>query len=234
MARIASWLTYAIIFVVVSALSAVIYFLVTGILNPAGPRTEIEARLAVLENAIEENPGSGRVWADWIMYNTRAERHAEAERGWNDSRIVLADLPEQMIQADLAWAQALLLREEYEAAIEQAEVVVANDPEALAELERQNPVAATTGIVETQMLGPAHAVRGNAATALEQWDLAVEAYSSVLEISPRDSNILVARGVAYRALGDDDLARADFEEALRFMPDHSAAREFLEQMGDAR
>lgn len=233
-ARIATLLTYAIFFVIVTALSAVVYFLVAGVFSPPGPRTAIEAKLGVLESAVKDNPASGRVWADYIMYNTRAERYSAAEQAWKDSRVVLAELPEQMIEADLAWAQALLLQGRFDEAIGQADLVITNDPEALAILESRNSLAASTGIVETGALGPAFAVKGNAATALERWDLAVDAYTSVLEITPRDANILVARGVAYRESGDENRARADLEEALRFMPDNEAASRFLKEMGDGR
>ena len=232
--KAAGVLAYAIVVVVVTALSAVLYFLVIGVLNPPAPRTAYEARTVVVKSALASNPGNGKTWADLILLSTSMKRLPEAEKAWRDARKVLAKLPDQVIKADLAWAQSLMLQDRFEEAIQQADLVIAEEPRALKALAKGNEIAEEAGLLGSGALAPAHAVRGHSFAALGRWDRAVDAYSSVLRIDSYSADILLARGEAYLKLGRKDEARADLAKVLTFMPDQVKAKKLLDEIGVQR
>ena len=218
--------------VIVSALSGFLYLYLTGFLNPPAPRTAIEARIDVIENYLQQSPKNGQVWADYILAQSSLSRYADAERVWREAQVELAELPDELIQADLAWAQSLIFQSRPDEAIEQAEHVIASDPAAIEALGRKNPTMAEAGLVVTGMLGPAWVVMASGHAALGEWADAVEAYSNAIEYDPRAADLLTLRAAAYYELGEYDLARADAEAALRFLPDDRRAQAILEQLGD--
>ncbi len=232
MATVATHLSYAIALVIVTALSAFLYIILTGVFNPPAPRTAIEARLDTIETYLQESPKNGQVWADYILAQSALSRYADAERVWQEAQVELAELPDEMIQADLAWAQSLIFQLRPEDAVAQADHVIASDPAAVEALGRKNPTMADAGIVETGMLGPAWVVKANGYAALGQWEDAVEAYSAAIGYDPRAADLLTLRAAAYYELGEHELARADAQEALRFLPDDRRAQAILEQLGD--
>jgi tetratricopeptide (TPR) repeat protein len=82
------------------------------------------------------------------------------------------------------------------------------------------------------MLAPAYVVKGNSLVALERWEEAAEAYSAAITEDPRAADLLVLRAGAYLEMGERDKARADVEEALRFLPDNARATLILKELGD--
>ncbi|MDZ4180279.1 MAG: tetratricopeptide repeat protein [Coriobacteriia bacterium] len=225
-------LSGAILLLIVSALSAFLYLLLTGVIDPPAPRTAVEARLETIETYLQRSPKNGKVWADYILAQSALSRYADAERVWQEAQVELAELPDEMIQADLAWAQSLIFQGRPDDAVAQADHVIASDPAAVEALGRKNPTMADAGLVETGMLGPAWVVKANGYAALGEWDDAVEAYSAAIDYDPRAADLLTLRAVAYYELGDYELARADAQEALRFLPDDRRAQAILEQLGD--
>jgi tetratricopeptide (TPR) repeat protein len=233
-ATAASVLGGLIALIIVSALSGFIYLYLTGVVNPPAPRTALEARTDLIETYLQTSPKNGKVWADYIVAQTNLGLYAQAEKAFKDAQVALAELPDQMIQADLAWAQSLMLQARPEEALAQADLVIANDPAALAALGKDNPEMIALGILTTGMLAPAHVVRGNSLVALGRWAEAAEAYTAAIEIDPRAADLLGLRAAAYLEAGEPDKARADAEEALRFLPDDARALRVLEELGDAR
>lgn len=218
--------------VIVSALSGFLYLYLTGVVDPPAPRTALEARTEAIETFLQSSPKNGQVWAELILVRTNLRAYADAEQAWIEAKSELAELPEQMIQADLAWAQSLMLQGRPEEALEQADLVIANDPEALRALGKDNPQMIELGILSTGMLAPAHVVRANSLVALARWEEAVEAYTAALEIDPAAADLLALRAAAYLEMGENEKARADAEQALRFLPDNERAVKVLEELGD--
>jgi tetratricopeptide (TPR) repeat protein len=230
--RAAMFLSGAILLIIVSAMSAFVYLYLTGVIDPPAPRTAIEARLEVIETYIQESPKNGKVWADYVLAHSTLSRYADAESAWQEARKELAELPDELIQAELAWAQSLVLQARPEEAIEQADYVIEMDPKAVEALGKKNPMMAEMNLVETGILGPAWVVKGNAAVALGEWQDAVDAYTVALEHDPRAADLMTLRAAAYYELGEHDLARADAREALKFLPDDPRAKTVLDLLGD--
>ena len=61
---------------------------------------------------------------------------------------------------------------------------------------------------------------GNDLFDTNQYQKAVEAYGKALELQPNNPDVLTDQGVMYRALGQFDLAIANFEKAQKVAPDH--------------
>jgi len=223
-------LTYAIVLVIVTALSAILFFLLTGVINPDAPRTALEARMSVAEQAVATNPKSGKVWADLILASAVSGQADKAKKAALDARSRLAKSPDQLMYSELAWAQALMVMMRFDDALEQADRVIELDPEALAALNKKDPGAAKSGILMTGVLGPAWAVKGNSYGGLGKWEEAVKAYSEVLKHTPGAADVLVSRGRAYYEMGEKEKARKDFERALKFLPDEPTATEYLKKI----
>ncbi len=232
LATVARWLGYAIALIIVTALSAFIYLYLTGVVDPPAPRTALEARIDMIETYLEQNPNNGALWADYILAQTSLSRYPDARSAWEEAQVVLADLADELIQADLAWAQSLIFQARPEDAIVQADHVIDSNSAAVEAIGRKNPMMAQMDIIDTGMLGPAWVVKANAYVALGEWDDAVEAYTMALEYDPRGADLLILRAGVYYELGDLDAARADAREALRFLPDDRRAQAILEQLGE--
>ena len=61
---------------------------------------------------------------------------------------------------------------------------------------------------------------GNTLMMLGQLDMAIEAYSHVINLSPRDVDAYNNRGIAYSIKGEVDLAIKNFNTAIGFCPDY--------------
>src|SRR6185312_2605765 len=64
----------------------------------------------------------------------------------------------------------------------------------------------------------AYAVRGDALFKKRNLDKAIEAYSKGIELDPDHVGLLNGRGWAHESKGEDDLALADYNLALRKRP----------------
>jgi tetratricopeptide (TPR) repeat protein len=186
----------------------------------------------VIENYLKTSPNNGKVWADYILVNTSMERFADAEQAWKASKKPLAKYPDEMIQADLAWAQSLMLQRRPEEALKQAELVLRNDPEAVKALGKKNPSMLEMGLTRTGMLAPANVVKGNSLLALERWDDAAKAYTAAIEEDSGAADVLILRAGAYLEAGEKDKARADVERGLKFLPGDPRGLAILKELGD--
>jgi tetratricopeptide (TPR) repeat protein len=61
----------------------------------------------------------------------------------------------------------------------------------------------------------------------------VASYNKAIELDPKDANALSNRGHAYRDLGNNEKAIADFRAALAINPTHDRALAHLKQLGVA-
>ena len=65
--------------------------------------------------------------------------------------------------------------------------------------------------------------QGNVCMMLGQIEMAIEAYSRVIELNPNNPNAYNNRGVAYSAKGEYDCAIADYTKAIELNPDYAVA-----------
>ena len=66
--------------------------------------------------------------------------------------------------------------------------------------------------------------RGNFASHVERWPLAIRCFRACLQLDPSHQDALLNLGVAYTRSGATDDARAQFEALLKVNPDHAKAR----------
>lgn len=222
-----------VVLVVLTLLSAIIYVLVVGVFNPPAPRTAYEARLVVLDEARASSPHSGKAWAESIMLYTLMGRTDEAEQLYRNANALLAEIPEELVAVELAWAQSLLHQERWEDAIAQADLVLSMEDEVVAAVELAHPTAAEAGLVEMGEVAPAHLVKADAYMGLAAPQEAIEEFDAALELEPRAADIYWARGVAHWEAGDLEAARRDMEEALRYDPNYAPARAGLAELEES-
>ena len=79
----------------------------------------------------------------------------------------------------------------------------------------------SSGISEGELYAELAFQRGNVLTMLGQLDMAIDAYSHVIELNRCDADAYNNRGAAYQDKGEFDLAIQDFNRAIEFEPDYA-------------
>jgi tetratricopeptide (TPR) repeat protein len=226
------WLLIGIFVAVTAILALVVFSLVSGLFATQAPRTAIEARLVTLKDAAEGAPGSGSAQRDYIEALVVSGQHGAARDhidlmkeqldGFETTYIYLGELS---LLYDLEDYEGVLetAQEGYDYEIEQQEAWV------------EEQTAAGRDVVTT-ILPQSNAIsilvyQARASGAMGDTAAGVEYLTRALELEPTAADLLVLRGQGYAELGDTAAARADFEQALVFVPDFEPALEALGSLG---
>lgn len=225
-------LGFAIFFVIVTALTGALYFLMTGVIDPPAPRTALESQAMLVQRAVVSNPGSGQAWSDYIKTETTMGEYARAQQLVEQGRSSVKG--DQRIHVDLAAFQLLLEQKRYTEADKLADNIIKQDRDnrkaairALLAKGVQTPPANMAADIGVQ----AHMAKAQSAAALKKWDVVTKQMTIALELSPQSSDLLAMRGDAYTRLGDRDKAKKDFKEALLFDPEYGPALSGLAKVG---
>lgn len=223
---------WAIAIVILAVLTGFAYAAASGVLQPHSPRTAVENATATLEQDIETTPGDPEAWADYIGVLTYAERYPEAAQAVDDAYGSVAasmTVPVQIAELELLFAQG-----EHDKVLELSEAALTSIDDTV-ELEKASlleedidPAAIADMALGASERVSVHVVRAKVYREREQWDLVIEEMTSALEQDPLAADVLTLRGIAYAASGDEQAARADFEQALQF--GHEPAREELDKL----
>ena len=81
----------------------------------------------------------------------------------------------------------------------------------------------SSGISKKELHSELAFQHGNILMMLEQLDMAIEAYSSAINLNPYNANAYNNRGVAYDSLGSADMAIADYSMAIKLKPNLAEA-----------
>ena len=65
-----------------------------------------------------------------------------------------------------------------------------------------------------------------------QTERAIADLDEAIRLDPRDAEAYLSRGSLYEELGNAAAARADYQSALKIVPDHPEAREALARVGN--
>lgn len=229
------WLKIAIGMVITIAFVAVIYGLLTGIVSPSSPRTATEARLTLLEATIKQNPESGAAWRDYAAALYASGEKAKARKVVDRATNAVSGLDRTfpaLIELDQLWAE-----KEYERVVTKAKRAFEADKkyhqEYIAAKARMGVTIRDSDIPSKETIEILlYQARGSGAQG--DWTAAIEALTTALTYDPLASDVLVLRGDAYERDGQPDKARADYEQALKYIPDMPAALAGMERVGGAK
>lgn len=229
--QVAWWLKVVIMLVIVTALVAALYGLMTGVIRPSSPRTAAEAKLITLESVVKTTPESGKAWRDYIAALSAT---GQKDKAWNQVKLARAKVKgldrsyPNLAELDLLWAD-----KDYEQVLKKSAVAIKLENgyrnEYIKAREREGrrindldiPVQVPVDILLYQ---------ARASGALKDWDAAVKSLTAALKRDPNASDLLVLRAQAYEELEKWDKARADYKQALRFIPDMEPALQGLERV----
>jgi tetratricopeptide (TPR) repeat protein len=225
------WLLLGIAVIVVAILALVVFALVSGLFARQAPRTATEARLVTLRSAAEGAPGSGAAQRDYIEALIISGQYGAA-------RDQIDIMKEQLAATEVTYVYVaelglLLERGDFDRALEVAEEAYKYE---IAEQEAWVAEQTAAGrSVDRTLLSQENVIaiqvyRARASGGLGDVELGVEYLSEALELDPGAADLLVLRGQGYLELGDVDAARADFEQALVFIPDFQPALEGLNSL----
>lgn len=228
---VAWWLKVAILIMIATALTGVLYALLVGVINPQTPRTLFEARLVTLRNVVETVPESGKARRDYVQALLANDRRSDALAQAELAKKQLKDL--DIVFGELAEIDVYWQDKDYDRVVELASAAYANETKRREEYvaKRQKEVNIKNIDIPVQPLVDLLVYEARAAAAGGDFDRAAKSLTAALKLDPQAADLLVLRGTAYRELGQADKARADYEQALEFIPDFQPALDGLEQLG---
>lgn len=172
-------------------------------------KSRVPQALADLNAAIDEAPGLRQAY--WL----RAQAHFQL----GDDRAGISDLKQFLVLAEplSKLPDVLALGRTLRLLALQLDATVKPHVLRLAEVELQRLIAGGDATVEAyQHLGAVQEL-------LSQSDEAIESYSRGLAVEPTHLSLRNLRGWCYAMLGKRELARADFEQAIRNVPNNAEA-----------
>lgn len=229
--KVTWWLKVAIMLVVVSALVAALYGLMTGVIKPSSPRTSAEAKLITLESVVKTTPESGKAWRDYIA---ALGASGQTDKAWDQIKVARTKVKgldrsyPNLAELDLLWMQKdyKKVRTKAAAAIKQEnkyrkDYIAARFREGRRISDLDLPVEIPIDILVYE---------ARAAGAMDDWKAASKSLTSALQRDPQASDLLVLRGQSYEEQKQYDKALADYKAALKFIPDMEAALEGVKRV----
>lgn len=223
------WISLAALVVVL--LFAVLYVVVAGFINPAGPRTAVEARLLLSGDAAKQQPQSGEARFDYILSLAVVGRNRVALDEVNQAKKDLKGL--ELPYAYLAEASVLFGQGKYDQAVKAADVgIKVKDTAVAAEVAKfaekkikMDPESLSQNLSVRLLMVKAQSLarRGRTKDSLV-------ALTAALKADPLASDVLVLRAKTYQELGETGKARADFQTALKYIPDFEPALSGLREL----
>lgn len=226
---VANWLKFGILFLAVTALTAVLYALLVGVINPSSPRTAVEARLVVLRNAATSIPESGKARRDYIdaliISGDMAEAKAQHAKAKKEIKQTF-----EIAHVDLAELDILFAEKKYNDVVKKSATMVKAEQKRrddfYKERKKTKNIAGIEVPVEPMVQMLTYQARANG--ALEKWPEVIKSLTAALKLDPLAADLLVLRADAYRRTGQPDKAKKDFEAALEYIPDFAPALAGLE------
>lgn len=214
-----------IIVVLVTSAAMIIYFMTAE----KAPRTAVERDIAAAEIAVRERPSDFVGWRSLAYAYQRAGRYDDALKTIRDGRTSTE------INA-LLLPEADILR----AAGRHTEAVGVYDDAVVALSREASASAAARAAQGVAMADPSSALvlayygRGLSHKALGENTAAIRDVLKALELSPGQANMSVTLGDLYSATNQDDLAKAAYSEALRYVPDYAEALAGLKRIEEGK
>ena len=221
---VVKWLWLSLGALIIIFLFAVLYIVVAGLIDPTGPRTAVEARLLLSADAIKQQPQSGEARLDRILSLAVVGRNREAMDEVNQAKKDLKGL--ELPYAYLGEASVLFGQNKYDLATKAADDgLKVNDKAVATELAkyaekkiRVNPETLAQKLGVRLLM-----VKAQSLARLGRTKDSLDALTAALKADPLASDVLVLRAKTYQELGQPEKAKADFETALKYIPDYEPA-----------
>lgn len=223
---------FAVFFVLLMILAVLAYAYLLGGFGAPAPRTSAENSLVVTEAQIRSNPKGG------VAYATRAEtlyglgRKAEAYQTLAQGEKAIGKEVPAILYVLRTWTALLNHDGNYAEAVKVGTRGMSSSNEYLLKqgavlyTKRVTNINANLQVTESVDMALQTA---NAYMGLKQYDKALELYDYANQLEPLGADVLSLRGYAYLAKGDKTKAKADFQEALKYLPNDPTAKNGLAQ-----
>lgn len=228
---VASWLTLAIVSVVILLLLGVLYALLAGYFGSATPRTLVESQLTTLQDSAKAYPGSGPARQAYILALEAAGQSDAAMKEYKKALSETKGIDKTAVYA--AGITLLFDKKDYKGTIALAKTAIADDDAArkavIADMLKKD------AIVTDAQFDQKHRITilltsARASGALGDWKAAEEQLTRALELDPQASDLYVIRASAYEQLEQRDKAIADYKAALAYIPDYQPALDGLKRL----
>lgn len=228
------WLTVGIIFLIVSALVAVLYAFLAGSVTPSTPRTLVESQLVLLKNAAVTYPKSGSARQAYILALEASGQKDAATTEYTNALKQVTGIERTQVYA--AGVTLLFNRKDYAGTVKLATEAIASD-DAARKVVASGQIAKGVGAAAVDYGEGDNNARitilftgARALGATGDWQGAVKNLSESISLDPEGADLLVYRATAYTKLGQNDKAIADYKKALAFIPDYPPAVAGLKQL----
>lgn len=221
--QVIQWMWLAILAVIVLIVTAVLWIVVTGIMDPPAPRSYHERQLDLLETVVKEKPTVPRAWADYARAFIAAKQYSRAERVLDKGdRAVGEETPELTVERARLAVHTGETEEALKLLAHALKVTKAKRAKEIAEMTKKG-VTVDPRIVHSEEMAAAAEMQGDMLASEERWAEAVESYGVAIFEKPENVDYLVKRGAVYIQMDEPKKAKADFEAALVYVPDYQPA-----------
>jgi tetratricopeptide (TPR) repeat protein len=225
-------LILAIFGVLILFLVAIVSAMLFGFLRPPlAPRTLLERELTTYGEDVAKGTADAKTWANYVAALIDAGQLSKAK---TTLAAALASAKTDTSYILVQQARLQFSSGDYAACVKSCDAALAAaESEQKARLDAlkakgiRQPAA---NELPASWLEAAH-LKGDTLALMNDVPAALKAYDRYLEVSPRDSDMLVARGLLRAKSGDKAGAEKDFREALKYIPGYQPALDGLKQIG---
>ena len=232
---VVGWLTLAIAGVVILWLVSMLSAILFGLLSPpVAPRTAAERDLMSLTATVQGGKANAQTYSQYVGTLISAGQLAKAQQSL-DQALKITKSDKSYLYA--RQAELLLARKDYQGAVTAADKAMAEAEKEFKAFQDENvknnrkPLA---GAVMPRSYADAALAKAEALVASEDHASAIKVFDLYLKQAPADADILVMRAQAKVKVGDKEGAAADFNAALKYIPDYQPALDGLKQIGAAK
>lgn len=226
-------LRLAVLFLSTTLVVAVLFSVLVTRDAAEAPRTAVERQLLAAKALLETEPEDTSAVATYVRALVAASQLSQAEEVLQRGLTIDPNSPALMVeQARLS--NAMGDADGAIALLDQASVVVYERRTAREEEYRERGILSEAGAPEREAVIEGALLRAAIFEGSGEHALVTDALSVALDEDPTMADVLVKRAEAYLKLGEPILAQADFEAALRFVPDSEAALKGLADIEESR
>lgn len=219
-----------VVFFLIATLATVFGYAVwSGMFSARAPQTAEERQLYALEALTKSKPTDAAAWADYVRALIGVQQYDTAKSALARASVLTSGAP----LVETQQVRLLNATGDPKGAVKAADAVIAKVQKLRADTLAKLSQSGITGVVtppETEAMVEVTLLKGQILYKAKDWSGAIDALTLTLKEDPTASDVLTIRGDAYRTAGKADLARADYNGALKYLPDFAPAKAGLEAL----